>query len=247
MKSTLTPSLFIGFLLASALTVLAAPSSYFSATGVQDMGSTNDWGTNPERDSDTAFELTFDFTTAVDTETNPVHLWEAGGSGTGAALVLNGDNLHFFAGNSNDDVVTGLHGLTAGTTGVQVVAVFDVEGGTGTNESLSIYVNGVDITSGGVDADTAGVWDGGEANSTLGYFLGPGNTERYNGTGLFDTNSVVGYDETGETNISFAVYQLASGGGPADNTLGNILVAVPEVSTVALLGLFGSLVLLRRR
>jgi len=51
-------------LLSGVAMAAAAPTSYFNATGIQNMGSTGDWGTNAERDSDTAFELTFDFTTA---------------------------------------------------------------------------------------------------------------------------------------------------------------------------------------
>ena len=47
------------------------------------------------------------------------------------------------------------------------------------------------------------------------------------------------------SSISFAAYQLASSGGPADNTLSNILV--PEPSTAVLLGLSALGLLVRRR
>ena len=234
-------------LLLSLLAAASAPGAavaYFTASGPQNMGSTSGWGTNTERDSDTAFAVTFNYSTAVALETDPVLLWEAGGSGTGAALVLNGSQLHFFAGNSNTDVVSGNHGLTAGTVGVQVVTVFDIDGGTGSNELLSIYVNGTDITGGGADADTANAWDGGESFSDLGTKV-IGSSYRYNSTGLFSSGSVVGYDSTGETDIDFAVYQLASDGGPVDNTLPNILV--PEPATSASFGLAAVLFLLRRR
>jgi hypothetical protein len=231
-------------ILAGAMTTHGAAVAYFTASGPQNMGTTGNWGTNSNRDADNAFELVFDFTTAVDTETKPILLWEAGGSGTGASLVMDGDELHFFAGNSNDDVVTGLHGLSAGTVAVQIVSVFDVDGGTAGDELLSTYVNGLDITGGGADAATANAWDGGEAFSDLGTKT-IGSSYRYNSTTLFATGDVVGYDSTGETNISFAAYQLASGGGPADNTLANILV--PEPSTWAVAGLGGIALLLRRR
>ena len=71
-----------------------------------------------------AIETIFDFTQTVDDETNPFVLCEFGGSGTGDAVVLNNDQLHFFAANSNSFVVSGNHNLTAGQTSVQVVAVF---------------------------------------------------------------------------------------------------------------------------
>lgn len=221
-----------------AMNASAAPVSYFSASGPQNMGAATTWGANSNRDADNAFELTFDFTSAVANKTNPVLLWEAGGSGTGAALVLEGAELHWFAGNSNDDVVSGLHGLSAGTLGVQIVTVFDIDGGTAGAELLSIYVNGTDITAGGADANTANQWDGGEAYSDLGTET-IGSTYRYNSTSLFASGSVVGYDSTGESNISFAAYQLASGGGPADNTLENILVPEPSALALVSLGMLG--------
>lgn len=132
-------------------------------------------------------------------------------------------------------MVSGNHGLSSPTIGVQIVTVFEIGAGTGTDELLSIHVNGTLVAQG--DADTGNDWAGGEnPGSGLGTWDG---TIRSNGTA---TQGNPG--DYPETDIDFAIYQLASDDGPADNTVANIVI--PEPST-AILGAFGALLLLRRR
>lgn len=220
----------LGLLALGAAVGPAKGAAYFTANGVQQLGNPQGWGGVNNTSQSVAFELNFDFTTAVDAETNPIDLWEAGATGSGAALVLNNDLLHFFAGNSNDDVITGNHSLFSPQGNVQIVSVFEVDGGG--DETLSIYVNGALIGSG--DFSTANSWAGSDPGA-LG--TNSGNT-RYVGTGLFTEANIQDYPTD---DISFAVYTLA------DNQLGDILVApIPEPSSLTMIGL-GSLLLLRRR
>ena len=216
------------------MTAQAATVAHFTASGIQDMGGSSSFGSSDITTKSTAMEVVFDFTTTFDALTSPVVLWEAGGSGTGSALIIEGDQVFFYAGNGSDDVISGNHGITSPTTGVQIVTVFEIGAGTGTDELLSIYVNGSLVAQG--DANTSNDWAGGEnPGSGLGSVYG---TIRSNGT---SQGSPVDYPET---NIDFAIYQLASDGGPADNTVANIVIPEP---TAALLSAFGSLFLLRRR
>jgi len=223
----------------AAPAVFGAPVQYYTASGVGGMGSNNAgiWGNVDNTNKSAAHEVFIDYTSLVANETNPIILWEAGGSGTGSALVLNNGQLHFFTSNSNSFVVSGNHGLTVGQTGVQIVTAFELGAGTGDNELVSLYVNGNLIGTG--DFATNNDWAGGESGSELGAEAG---TQRYSGTGLFNPANVVSYPET---DIDFAAYLLASSGGPADNTVANILV--PEPGSFALLGLGGLLVARRRR
>ena len=218
-----------------------AISAFYSQTGAGATAPTNaeQWGGGNFTNFSSAFDLTFDYTAAVAAVSNPILLWEAGGSGTGSVLVLHGSQLHYFAGNSTDDVVSGSHGLSAGMTDIQIVTAFQVDAGTGTNELLSIYVNGSLIVSG--DVNTANDWSGGEAGSAVGQTSG---TQRYVGTGLFTDSSVVNYAGPA---ISFDAYRLAPGNGPADadNTLANILVPEPSSSLLFMLG--GATFFFRRR
>ncbi|MFK7849505.1 MAG: PEP-CTERM sorting domain-containing protein [Akkermansiaceae bacterium] len=237
-------SITIGFVgLAAATTpVTAAAVAYYSSSGVGQLGNPQGWSGVNYTGQSVAFELTIDFTTAVDNPTVPINLWEAGATGSGAALVLDGDQLHFFAGDSVTDVVSGNHGLTATQNSVQIVSVYEVGAGPGTNELLSLYVNGVNIATG--DFATANIWAGSDGGA-LGADSG---NARYFTTGLFNQNNVIDYPEA---NIDFSVYRLASSGGNVDNTLANILVSpaapIPEPSSIALLGLGGLLALRRRR
>ena len=238
------PGLSLLLFCVSSLTANAAAVAYFSASGVQDLGNPQGFGGTNNTGQSVAFELTFDFTPAVDTPTAPIVLWEAGATGSGAALVLNNNNLHFFAGNDTNQVVTAAHGLTATTNDVQVVSVFELNAGPGSNEVLSLYVNGSLV--GSDDFSTANIWAGSD-NGGLGRIAGGAGARFSNGTPPFNAGDVINFPNN---DIDLAIYRLASSGGNADNTLANILVAppvaIPEPSSLALLGL-GGLALMRRR
>jgi len=176
-----------------------------SGVGMFTPSSAESWGTNIT-DKSTAFEVIFDYTTTVATETDPIVLWEAGGSGNGAALVLDGLNLHFFAGNGSDDVASGLHGLIPTAEDVQVVTTYELDQNVGNDELLTIYVNGSQI--GTAFVPTANDWAGTDA-SGLGSEFG---TERYTGTALFDDSMIQSFTDGDDDDITFNLYDLTVAG-----------------------------------
>ena len=223
----------------------AAPVAYVTQNSVGGMGNPQTWGglSSPGKTGQSvAFELTFDFTSAIDGISGPLLLWEAGATGSGAALVIDDDNIHFMAGDGSDDIVSGLHGLAGGADDVQIVSVFEIgAGANGTDEKLSLYINGSLLDS--TDRATANIWAGSDAGG-LGIVQGGAGARYSNGSPPFDGGAVANFPNNG-TEISLNVYRLASSGGDPDNTLANILV--PEPSSLALLGLGGLLAARRRR
>ncbi|MGD1977886.1 MAG: PEP-CTERM sorting domain-containing protein [Akkermansiaceae bacterium] len=233
---TILPQL-LTFAVAS-ISLSSGTTVYLSQTGAGPFSPPNAeaWGGANRSNFSFAFETFIDYTPTIAGENNPIMLWETGGSGVGSALILDGVNLHYFAGNTNDDVLTRPHGMTVPLDDVQIVASVEMGAAGGGDEVLSLHVNGNLL--GSITVNSGNDWTGGENGSALGQVSG---TQRYTGTSLFTPGNVVNYPET---DISFNAYWLNSGGGPADNTIENIVI--PEPSSLFLCGI-GSLAFLRRR
>ena len=210
------------------------------------------WGGNPlEADAvitrkSAAFALYIDYTDTLATIGQPVHLFNLAGANDGSALVLDGDKLHFFAGDSHANVVTGTHTLSAPINDLQIVTAVEFNVDNGGTDRLSIYVDGGLIATS--DLDIGNEWAGPGA-SGLGQLQ---VRARYQGTSLFDQSTVVPYPHAAPENISFYAFHLASGGGPSDNTIPNILAVdrsliIPEPSVATLLLPAGLLAFSRRR
>jgi hypothetical protein len=233
---------------ALALGTTAAPVAFYtdSGFGAFDTPNANSWGASNKTTTSAIFEVFIDFTQAADDATDPITLFELGADAIGSGITIDGDDILFAAGGgsvANTGTVSGAHGLTAGDTNVQVVAVIQYGAGTLTNELLSLYVNGVQV---GSTADVQAGTDWAGANtSNLGssdsfqifeYVPSLNATPDDGSNGQYSGN----YPTDGAT-IEFAAYEL----GVGDNTVANILV--PEPTSLALLGLGGLCVMRRRR
>lgn len=228
----------------SASSASAASAFYTdSGFGTMNTANANNWGSSNKTTSSVMFETFIDFTTAVDDATDPFSLFELGADGIGSGIAIDGDDIIFAAGGgsvANTAQATGLHGLTAGDYNVQILGVLEFGAGTGTNELLTLYVNGTLVAT--ADNATGNDWAGAN-NSTLG---GSDSFSIFEYTTLNPTpddgsNGIYAGDYPDQTTtITFASYELGVDG----NTVANI--AVPEPGSVALLGL-GSIMFLRRR
>lgn len=233
-----------GAILAAPVANGAAIAFYTdSGFGVMDTPNANNWGLGNKTNSSVIFETFIDYTTTVAGATAPFSLFELGADAVGSGIAFDGPNIIFAAGGGsigNTAAATGAHGLVAGLTNVQIVGVLEFGAGTGgTNELLSLYVNGLLVAT--ADNPTGNDWAG-LNNSNL------GTSDAFN---IFEyvpslnpgaqNNLVFAGDYPDQTTtITFAAYEL----GVGDNTVGNILV--PEPGSLALLSL-GGLVLMRRR
>jgi len=181
---------------------------------VANMATTNaqTWGGVNNTAKDTLMEVIFDYTSTLDTlthstatsgaPTTPVVIWEAGGTGDGTALVLDGDNLVFFAGNHSDDFVSKPHGLSAGQNDVRVATSIDL----GAN-ALEIYVNGYSRGSASVSATD---WAGSDT-SALGQ-IGGSAIFQDGALAPFTASDVVNFNAGADDHISFSAHDATAAG-----------------------------------
>ena len=236
------------------------------------------WGDTDIRRKSAAFALYIDYDTTVANSAVPVHLFNLAGGGEnsariGSALVLEGSKLHFFVGDTNANVVSGDHGLSpkdlstkTNNNNVQILTTVRLGAGTGGNDLISIYADGTHVATADLDIGPDNEWSGPGAS-------GLGRKQfswRYQETQLFGNTAPPGAAPNGNDvtieyphvgpgngipnneNISFFAFWLAEDGGPAENTIDNILafdhtLHIPEPSVAALLLPAGLLFLSRRR
>ena len=100
----------------------------------------------------TTFELLFDFTATTDAIPQAIPLLEGGGNGIGMSIVLNNDDLHFWAGNNLNFVFTASHGMTAPLNDVQLVATISYDT-SGSLDTYEMFINGASLAvDGGASA-----------------------------------------------------------------------------------------------
>lgn len=201
--------------------LLAVAVTHYTDAGLGPMTTTNaeQWGPRPGgadniTSNDAVFEFVFDYTADLATlgNSNPVVMWESGGTGTGAALILDGANLVFFAGNNSADFVSGAHGLTAGDSRVQVVSSFSPN-------DLNLFVKGANI--GSATPGTGGDWSG---TDTSGIGIGANVIYADGGAAPFTAGDVQNYDDGGANLTNFAVYDAEKAGFNINDVLGRSLV-----------------------
>lgn len=215
-----------------------------SGFGPMDTPNANNWGPSNLTTTSVIFEVFIDYTSIVAAAESPFALFELGADAVGSGVAIDGSNILFAVGGgsvANTTVAVGPHGLTAGQSGIQVLAALEFGGGTEENELLSLYVNGSLVAT--ADGPTGNDWAGAN-NSNLGTpdsftifeyvpSINPNAGDGANG------QYTVNYPDT-NTTITFAAYQL----GVGDNTVGNILV--PEPGSLALVA-FGTMAMGLRR
>lgn len=226
---------------ATVLGAGAAPIPFYTDSGFGQMSqpNANSWSLTNKTNSSVIFETFIDYTQLVADATDPIAIFEVGADGTGAGVALDGSEILFAAGSAaNTGEARGAHGLSAGDLGVQIVAAYEIGAGTGTNELLSLYVNGKLIATD--DAVTNNDWAGANASH-----LGVGDAFAvYENSSISAGNNVeatIDYPDQ-NTTITFAAYEL----GVGDNTLENILVPSPSAALAGLVGM-GALIARRRR
>jgi hypothetical protein len=212
----------------------AEPIAFYNDSDFGSMATpnANSWGGSNKTNTSVIFEVFIDFTSTVADATAPFTIFENGADAVGSGVAIDGEDIVFAAGGSsiaNTAVATGAHGLTAGETNVQILAVLEFGGGTDTNELLSLYVNGTLIAS--ADSATGNDWAGINTSNL-------GITDSFN---IFEfvpsINPNAGNNANGvfagnfpdpDTTITFAAYEL----GVGDNTVENILVPSEEIRLV---------------
>ena len=236
MKNTLFASASIAALLAVVPSTNAA-TVHFTASGVQPLGNSELWGASNITGNSTAFELLFDFTATTDAITQAIPLLEGGGNGIGMSVVLDNNNLHFWAGNNLSFVFSTAHGLTAPQNDLQLVATitYDTSGALDTYE---MYINGVSLGTKS-DTDMNNDWAGGDGGTGLGQ---EGGTQRYDNTTLFDSGNMAVFTDGDDDDITVNIYDQTL----PDYDLNDILVPEPSAAMLSGLGLLARVLRSRR-
>ena len=219
--------------LAATSPLHAAVIPFYTDSTVANMAtaSPEGWGGTNNTTKDAVMEVIFDYTAALDTlaAANPVVVWEAGGTGNGSALVLDGANLVFFAGDHSSDHVSKPHGLTAGQNDVRVATSVALGANT-----LEIYVDGSSIGSGSV---TASDWAG-SGTSAIGQ-IGD-NAIFADGTSApFDKTAVVNFNDGAGNDVTFAAYDATAAGFNVTGVLNTVFRTGFEYRTEPTLATLG--------
>lgn len=232
MKSWLTQSLALSAVFSLGQTAYAQ-TVHYTNSGIQGLGNSETWGPYNVTGKSTAFELLFDFTAATDAVTDAIPLLEGGGNGIGMAIVLDNDDLHFWAGNNLSFVFTTPHGLTAPTNDLQLVGVINYDT-SGNLDTYELFINGNSLGTKS-DINMNNDWAGADGGTGLGT---EGGTQRYDNTTLFDSTSMAVFTDGANNDITVNIYDLELQG----NDLSSILVPEPTslAVVVGLLGLIGA-------
>jgi hypothetical protein len=200
---------------------------------------------------DTVFDIRFDYTQTLRDRTfadpdgvggddyTPVIIWEAGGTGDGASLLLLGPDLVWVAGDNATDYTQKAHGLSPGTNDVQVVTKFFINTN-GTDDEHEIWVNGV--SKGTNEVAGTSRWAG-PNGSALGQVNDNSIFQEGSGVPSFNKGNAVNFNAGAPNQLDFRVYDATD----TNFSIDDVLVPEPSTLFLAALGLLGLIGFGRRR